>query len=553
MNNLEFLIFYILCFLSGRGLSILYLSFNKNQTDKPETVKVLNTDLSIFYTIISLVFFGNLIFLINFVLSINEARFLLICLFALSILINIKRQFQISDKFRFIFMNSIIPLLLSFSVYGNRLHADAGYYHLPHQLWIRNEKIIFGLGKLDMYFGTSSMYEYLSSVLWINESFNFLHNLNLIFFVLFFSFVTFHLTKQDKDFLFFSSFILLIYSLLDNVGMYGGSNGFIKIQTVGKPDVAVGVLIYIVSVTLIQKMINKNFDFDDFLFSVTLATFTFQIRIFGAVLFLVCIIYFLSSIKRINSIPKKFIYVMSTNIFIFIAWSIKNLIISSCLIFPIKQTCIKSLQWSNFAQLNEWSNSWNDWPYNYKFNKNFFDWTVEWFNAGTNFQEVPNYLISVLVIYLLNRVVFTKEKSKNYSKIFVYIYFLIGLFFFLLFGFHIRYMFGFVLLSVAMLTLNNKKVKRKNNQLFNLKIIYSLIFISVFLIPRGYSYKYFLDNPNIYYYVEVSEEIDLIKNEGWGNYSSSNKCYDTQNCTRTKSNLELVPYFSNYLIFEDPT
>ena len=170
------------------------------------------------------------------------------------------------------------------------------------------------------------MYEYLSSILWLNSSFNLLHYLNLIFFVLLFSFITFHLTIKNFNFLFFSSFAILIYSLLDNIGLYGGSNGFIKIQTLGKPDVAVGVLIYIVSVTLIQLLLDKNFNYIDLIFSLTLIIFTFQIRIFGAVLFLIWIIYFFIFLKSKNYSIGTIIFRLLPNIFILLLWSVKNII-----------------------------------------------------------------------------------------------------------------------------------------------------------------------------------------------------------------------------------
>ncbi|MAR84656.1 MAG: hypothetical protein CL869_00465 [Cytophagia bacterium] len=551
MNNLEFLIFYLLIFLSGRGLLILYVLLSKKNIMKLEKVKLLNTEISIFYTTISLLFFGNLILLVNFISSINQAKNFIFILFAMTVILNVKHRFYINDKFRFTFSNLIIPLVLSFSIYGNWLHADAGYYHLPHQLWIRNEKIIFGLGKLDIFFSTSSMYEYLSSILWINNSFNLLHYLNLVFFVLLFSFITFHLTSKNLNFLFFSSFAILIYSLLDNIGLYGGSNGFIKIQTLGKPDVAVGVLIYIISVTLIQHLLDKNFNYSDLIFSLTLITFTFQIRIFGAILFLIWIIYFFIFLKSANYSIGSIIFGFLPNIFIFLLWSAKNLINSACFIFPIKQTCINSLQWSNLSELEDWSTTWKDWSYSYRFNENFFDWALAWFNTGTNYQEAPNYLISFVFIYLINKFLFRQDKYKTDSKLIIKFYFGIGLIFFLMFGFHIRYMFGFVLLSIAMQTLNNKDFNPKTRRFYNFKITYLMIFISIFMIPRGYSYKYFIENPFNYYSVEVVEEVYLVKNKGWGSYSNTGKCFNEPECTRNENHLKLNDFYYKYLIFEN--
>jgi hypothetical protein len=233
-------------------------------------------------------------------------------------------------------------------------------------------------------------------------------------------------------------------------------------------------------------------------------------------------------------------------------WSVKNIINSSCFIFPIKQTCINSLQWSNLSQLEDWSATWKDWSYSYRFNKNFFDWAIDWFNAGTNYQEIPNYFISFVLIYFINKYLFRQDKSKKTdSKLFIKFYFGIGLIFFLLFGFHIRYMFGFVLLSIAMQTLNNNDFNSKTRRFFNLKITYLLIFISIFLTPRGYSYQYFIENPFNYYSVEVTEEFYLVKNNGWGSYSNTGKCFDEPECTSNDNQLNLNDFYYTYLIFEN--
>ena len=177
---------------------------------------------------------------------------------------------------------------------------------------------------------------------------------------------------------------------------------------------------------------------------------------------------------------------------------------------------------------------------------------IDWFNAGTNYQEIPNYFLSIILIYFINKYFFIQDKSKKTdSKLFIKFYFGIGLIFFLMFGFHIRYMFGFVLLSIAIQTLNNIDFNSKTRRFYNLKIIYLLIFISVFLTPRGYSYQYFIENPFDYYSVGVTEEFYLVKNKGWGSYSNTGKCFDAPECTRNDNQLNLNDFSFKYLIFEN--
>lgn len=61
---------------------------------------------------------------------------------------------------------------------------DAALYHLPHQLWIHDEKIIFGLANVNTRFGFSSFLEYLFTPLWIGDQFKLLSYTQATFFVI---------------------------------------------------------------------------------------------------------------------------------------------------------------------------------------------------------------------------------------------------------------------------------------------------------------------------------------------------------------------------------
>ncbi len=66
---------------------------------------------------------------------------------------------------------------------------DGGLYHLPHQLWLRNESVVIGLANLHGRFGFSSMYEYISAPLWIKGNnfilLSYLQASFIVFFILF--------------------------------------------------------------------------------------------------------------------------------------------------------------------------------------------------------------------------------------------------------------------------------------------------------------------------------------------------------------------------------
>ena len=93
----------------------------------------------------------------------------------------------------------------------------------------------------------SSIYEYLSTILWFDKSFVLLHFLNLIFVQILYQFY-FQSLKSKFNTLKFASIFVLIYSILDNFGFDGGRNGFLYLQGVGKQDTAVGVLFFLLSI-----------------------------------------------------------------------------------------------------------------------------------------------------------------------------------------------------------------------------------------------------------------------------------------------------------------
>ena len=156
---------------------------------------------------------------------------------------NINKQnlsFSIENTIIFIF----IPAILIFSQYNTGWHYDAGFYHLNHQNWLRESNLIIGMINIHWAFGMSSIYEYLSSIFWFDNSFKYLHYLNLIF-IHFYSMLIDNINNSKEAIIKNSSIFLLIYSLLDNFGINGGRNGFLYIQGVTKQDTAVAILLTI--------------------------------------------------------------------------------------------------------------------------------------------------------------------------------------------------------------------------------------------------------------------------------------------------------------------
>ena len=152
---------------------------------------------------------------------------------------------EVSNFYR-LFYYLIIPAILIISSYDTSWHYDAGYYHLNHQNWLRESNMILGTVNIFWAFGMSSVYEYISAILWIDKSFILIHFLTLIFIQTIYIFLIDNFRSSTYKDLKYVSFFLLIYSLIDNFGVNGGRNGFIYIQGVTKQDMPVGILIFII-------------------------------------------------------------------------------------------------------------------------------------------------------------------------------------------------------------------------------------------------------------------------------------------------------------------
>ena len=160
-------------------------------------------------------------------------------------LIKIDFKFNLSNKFnlKYFLFYIVIPATLIVSSSTTNFHYDAGYYHLNHQNWLRESNLVIGMVNIFWPFGMSSINEYISSILWIDNSFILLHFLTLFFIHFFFVFLANNILFSKNLNFKAASYFLLFFSLLDNFGLSGGRNGFIYIQGIGKQDIAVGVIL----------------------------------------------------------------------------------------------------------------------------------------------------------------------------------------------------------------------------------------------------------------------------------------------------------------------
>ena len=144
-----------------------------------------------------------------------------------------------------------------------------------------------------------------------------------------------------------------------------------------------------------------------------------------------------------------------------------------------------------------------------------------------------------------------KVKDKNLSLYFyLFFIFLLNLYF----TFHVRYLFGYILLIVSVIPLNSE-IKTKFKKFENKYIFYLLIIVLSIGIPRGYSYNYLFDNLDYYELnIDYGEWMYKKNPDGYGYIGSQNKCFDIYNCstflTSNTKSIKLYKIFGNYKMFK---
>ena len=331
-------------------------------------------------------------------LIINSLIFFVI--FFIFFIFNIKLQ-----KFEYFFI--LISSILSFTIilYDNEYRPDAGLYHLPYTQILNEQNILIGLTNLHTRFGHTSIIQYLSA-------FNlniFTNKIGIIIPIsVIFSFIYLYflhdiyklINNKDKLSLgkIFSVFILVYITYKIN-----------RYSEFGNDAPAHLMFFYFISKFLYFKKYSLNDTRRIYLYVVYL----FLNKVFFILAFILIIFFFQKNKKMILNL------IISLPTLILFLWILKNVMISGCMIFPMKITCFESLKWTNlklidYAEIEAeaWAKAW---PQNTdnritmeEFTKNF-KWLDAWLSVHFK------YIIKVLLPYILF-IIFTLFYTINIRK-----------------------------------------------------------------------------------------------------------------------------------------
>ena len=511
----------------------------------PKRDVILGTKAEIIYPLIGLAITGNLLIFLNYFVELKNPIiyfFLVVALvpnlLSLRVLtLNIANILNTQN----IFLYLIIPGILLISSSDINFHYDAAYYHLNHQNWLRESNLIVGTVNIFWPFGMSSVFEYLSSILWVGESLIYLHFLNITFIHVFFSFIFYHLHNSENRNLKNASWFLLLFSVLDNFGISGGRNGFIYIQEIGKQDTAVATLFCLLSILLLDKIQKKNSNKPDFVYLSILVFFIFEIKVSGVIIFVLYFIYLYGLIVNSNFKIKHILYLQLPTIFFGLIWSIKSILTTGCLIFPLSFTCNENFWWyeqGSTERVEEYTTatSFSYMEYFTSKDLNFFNWVQDFFFSESNstfsnfyLSVYTNFLISLLILYIVKITLFTKSNVSIRFKGIIFSYALLSVMYLLFYGPIPRYSMGILCTIICTFGFFTETTKIKTPKYLG-KILF-LAAISLF--PRVSSYQNFINNKDINLFdprVE-SQYIDISTNNDWVKPDSGDRCWINLNCT----------------------
>ena len=482
INIFVFTLQTLITYLIGRSVYLMTVRIFKQ---KLSDLKILKIEPNNFYLLFGLFAIGNISFIFNFFGGINQIAFYIILIFI--IIYNFKQLNFPSFNFQNMFVKLSIFGVFIISTYNAGLSKDSDTYHLNNQLFIRDESIIFGLSNLHHRYGFSSLWEYIGANYWIHDNFVFLQTPSLLIFVSFYIFLYSFLISKDMKYKKIS-LIILFFGLIDNFGFQGGRNGFVGIDEIGAFDNTFGLLFIISIIFLINLLIDDSPSNLDIFVVGLLILFSGQVRYLG---FLLTIPYLLLIFKnKLNS--SDFRKIFSIGFLLSALWFLKNLIISSCLIYPINITCLSSLKWHQESQaivVNKSIRGHPRHPNDIFSSLNDFKWVSDpWLPNNSDY--LLNFIFSLLIVKLIFFVKPSKKSIKYY--IFSFTFFVIW------FVLTPAYRYATPIFLSILILINLDYIKSDKRPLIFFKskfLVYPLFVICLILTVRVDSYKTFISNP----------------------------------------------------------
>jgi hypothetical protein len=429
-------------------------------------------------------------------------------------------------------------------------------YHLQIIKWLSENKINLGLINLEMRFGNNSSWHSILALMDVNlGKWSIKYYISSVFLaVIIAQSLENKLFNLSSLFLFLSVTYLLLFSYL-----HPFNNGII-LNHLGNPETdIVAMLLFIFSFYLFLVLMDDNFknnELIDLFFIVSFLAITTKL---SNITLVILIIFILVKNKKYK------VFKLSNYIILFtgVLWTLRSFLLSGCLLFPVKITCLNTLWLKDPNKIEFFSNiimgyardtRLRDKYLNFEYIIKSNQWLGPWFQdyfLNTSLLKITSFIIilclfAFLILLYFKRSLFKKNIFNQYFFL-ILIFFLITIYLWFKAP-EIRFGWGWILalpsLNVSLLALN---FKIKNCRNFYL-IIYSLIILLTSKHFEKFVMKDLVTNKKIHNYDNIVKigsynGVDIYK-------SNNNQCFDFKEVcvNEPKKNYDIISKFG-YTIY----
>ena len=485
-NYLIFLASYFLIVVSVVGHGILAIKFTKVDVSMDEIG---------FIGLIGIFFLILYSYITHFFISHDYLHNIVFITIGLAAFYYFKSKILI--KRNIIFLVSIFSIIfLAFIIF--KTHDDFGYYHFPYSYYLNKFSMIFGVGQLNHGFKTPSSLFYLNSLFYLPYLDYYLYHMGAILIlgfsnIILISNIKKYLEKENNNQFFFLNLLAVIFI---NVFFY-------RIAEHGT-DRSAQILIFLFFIYILS--LRGNYENLDkilpkliILLTIIISLKSFYILYF---IFLIPFTYYMIKDHKVNlmyKIPKSPIFYFS--ILIGICVLLVYFFNTGCLLYPLQQTCISSVEWgipkSEVIKLNThyqwWSKAGGGPGYSHEIEKELyiqnFYWLSNWIDRYF-FNKMSDFLLSLTFLSIVFLFIFKSKKkvldSKKLNNNILYYYFLL---FLLVEWFYnhpsLRYG-GYVIFAlIFFIPLSNFLSKYKITEYFKLKTFILFFLVILIFIVRN--------------------------------------------------------------------
>ena len=498
---------------------------------KEDTKRINYYEIGIF----GFIFVGFLSLIINFFVPLNKvvgSIFLWVSvIYFIAHLIKSQKKIEL---FYIIFFLSFVSF--SVLVISNINRPDAGLYHLPYVSILNENKIIIGLTNIHYRFGHTSIMQHISAI-YNNYTFKteFISSPLASIFSFYLLFVLNEFKKnldKKKVTLILITFLIIIFSLYS----------FNRYSNYGN-DVPSHIYFFILVMFFLNIPDLKHASSLSFYKITLISIFLFTLKPFMVIVLLIPFFLFILNKKKLKIIKNTKIILC----FILISiWFLKNILISGCLIFPIKNTCIKSLNYYNENVVNLASNEGEAWAKGFPDQKENSKLTLEQYNANFNwletwkknhFKKIQEKILPLLIFILIFTTPYILIKSHNnyqnsknkidYNLILITIFSFVcsvyWFFYFPVYRFGMSFLATFIITTYVLIIFQFRSFSKIN------KTFFWILIIIFFLGSMGKNYNRIFKNYDKYYDGHPWPRIYTLNNNEKNIQKTFESIYDKNN------------------------